>query len=188
MVAYEFPIEGGAISQNHGYEMLSALSKVAPFIHGRSDVQIAPVGGFRLNSGKIIPQGHSRLHIRGLTPEEAMSLAGKSITLEGTLLNLGGVTPRELIGTPRLASRIVLFNGIIDQVAFITELSKIVRGITLGKVKIEVGRCRALKIQGVNLLGYSVELQGLSPEASLKIQGSGIGHGTSMGCGVFRSY
>ena len=51
MVAYEFPIEGGAISQNHGYEMLSALSKVAPFIHGRSDVQIAPVGGFRLNSG-----------------------------------------------------------------------------------------------------------------------------------------
>ena len=51
MVAYEFPIEGGAISQNHGYEMLSALSKVAPFIHGRSDVQIAPVGGFRLNCG-----------------------------------------------------------------------------------------------------------------------------------------
>jgi CRISPR-associated protein Cas6 len=191
MTAYEFSVKGGMLPQNHGYEVLSALSKVAPFVHGRSDVQIAPIGGRRLpeNPNLIELTENSFLHIRGLSAEEAMSLTCKTVWINGFSLELGGVRPRVLTASPRLSSRLVVFEDAPDKGTFRTRLVMALKKVT-GELcdNILIGRCRAIKIQGIHLLGYSVDLRNLSDEASLKIQQKGIGSKTSMGCGVFRAY
>ncbi|ELR97557.1 type I-MYXAN CRISPR-associated protein Cas6/Cmx6 [Gloeocapsa sp. PCC 73106] len=44
---------------------------------------------------------------------------------------------------------------------------------------------RGIKIAGKNVLGYGVVIEGLNPEDSLKLQGSGLGGRKHFGCGWF---
>jgi hypothetical protein len=74
----------------------------------------------------------------------------------------------------------------VDLITF-TEIlkTKIPEGVTF-----EVGRSRASTIkltEGSKRMwkGYRVTLTNLTPEQSLAIQAKGVGHGKTLGCGVF---
>lgn len=187
MPAHSFSVTPGAVlPQDNGYLLLSALSKVFPFLHGRSDLQIAPLRGTRLkDSSRIRTDAHSILHIRGLTSEEANLISHSWVTIGGNFLGLGLATGVPIVPSDYLASRLVIFQNIVQEKEFQEELGRLLPGVFAA-----TGRRRTLRItkkgcKPVVLMGYSVHLMGLADETSMRIQHEGIGKYTSMGCGVF---
>ena len=181
--AYNFPLdEGGRIPQDNGYPILAALSRQHPFVHGRYDLQIAPVRGTRMrkNHAYVVTDRFSRLHVRGLSQDEASALEDSWIYVGGSLLHIGkaeevGVKPSSL-----LVSRLVVLTDIVDKEDFLAEVKNLVKTSS-----VQIGKRKSIRVKGRHYLGYPVVLRDLSAEESLRIQQRGIGRFTSMGCGVF---
>lgn len=192
--AHEYRISGSAFDQDHGYALLSALTRIAPHIHGRHDIQIAPLRGTRSKDSKHLlhPDRNTWLHIRGMSDEEAAVLAHKSIVLDGSLLTINELRTRHYTPVERLASQRVIFTEKeIHPEAFREKLLSEIRRVTKSDVNptIQVGRTRALAIKrGRKLLGHSVELSDLDEATSIILQQKGIGRCTSMCSGVFAPF
>ena len=189
MTEYRYDIQAlTPIPQNHGYELLSALSRVYPELHGREDLQIAPIGGRRVpNSPSMIVVGRgSYLRMRGLSPDEACHIQGGQVMLGRSPIQIGRMTSTTLHPAPSLSTRVVIYRGVVDETEFLTRLVSQVEQLTgQTEVAVSLGRRRAVAVRGIHLLGYSVTLNNLTSEASLAIQKQGLGWGSSMGCGVF---
>lgn len=173
------------IPEDGGYPILSGLSRQFPFLHGRSDIQIAPVRGSRTDrKGWLRTDRSSVLHIRGLSPDEVQQVSGSWFNLGGHLVGLSKAEAVEVRPAPTLASRMVIFDlegGSSDPFPFLN--------ILIGRVptgcEVALGRQRTFRLKGRVYIGYGVRLSNLSTEASLEVQGRGVGRFTSMGCGVF---
>lgn len=183
MKAYEFNVTAsqGTLPQDNGYLLLSALSLKFPFLHGRADLQVAPLRGTRTQDNRVALDQHSVLHIRGLEKNEAILMGDSWIMVENMVLGLGRAKVRNLNPSPYLASRLVVLADHVKEEEFRKALTS-----TLGEnVKVTLGKRRGIALKGRTFLGYSVHLQGLDAETSTRIQKDGIGKFTSMGCGVF---
>lgn len=187
IIAYEFPLRGGCIPQNHGYQLFSALSRVHPWLHARGKLQIAPINGRRLDNDPSMIQitPRSVLQIRGISPEEAVALSESGIFLGGSILRLGDPKIRKIQVGPRLASRLVILGTPDD---FAGNLVAEIQHFTGETPTIKIGRLRALPIKDIHLKGYSVEIRGLSEAGSQTLLRNGLGKCRTMGCGVFRAY
>jgi len=181
MPAYTFVLTPGvSLPQENGYLVLSALSRRLPFLHDQGGIQIAPVRGTRRRDHSIRTDYKSRLHIRGITPEQAAQVSGTWVTALGGPLGILEYQEVPLRPSPYLASRLVIFEDIVDRDEFMQEMARVVPG-----AEIQIGRRRTLCLKGKRYLGYAVHLNGLTAEASVRVQREGIGKYTSMGCGVF---
>jgi len=172
---------GAVIPQDSGYLLLSALTDRFPFLHGRRSIQIAPIRGTRLRRPEFICTDHnSRLHIRGITTDQADQIQGSWVIVHTNVLGIGDYRELEMTGSTDLVSKLVILRDIVDAEEFKKTIEQFVPG-----AQITLGRRRALALKGRKYLGYSVHLKGLSMDASLAVQNKGIGRFTSMGCGVF---
>ena len=183
MPAYEFPVISGTLPQDHGYPLFSALCAKFPSLHGRHDIQIAPVRGTRVDGGNNLRMDRgSVLHIRGLKAEEALAIQELGrLVVKGKVLFLGPVRTRTLEPYSLLVSRLVILQGAVTEPEFLMQLSE---DIPEG-VRVTLGRQRCLRYKGKKFLGFSVVLTGLSAEDSSRIQERGLGKFTSQCCGVF---
>lgn len=178
--AFNFPLHGGSIPRDHGYQCLSALSRNFEFLHGREDVQIAPIRGTRFGDRLDIDKG-SVLHIRGITPEQAAQIGGSWVMLGSGIVGIGQPTAHSIRSSPALASHRVAFRGVFDA----EKAQELIRR-EIGPVgDIDVNRRSSLALKGRKMLGHSVMLSNLPPDVSIMVQSTGIGICTSMGCGVF---
>lgn len=182
MSCYTFDlISNATLPQDNGYLVLAGLSKQHPFLHGRQDIQIAPVRGTRVrnNPGLIRLDSSSKLHIRGISEEEAQQIAGSWFLAERNAVCIGEQHEVPVEGASRLVSRLVVLPDVVDPEKFQEALN------VLAQATVSLGRRRAFHMKGKRFLGYSVTLTGMSPEQAVHIQKHGIGKFTSMGCGVF---
>jgi CRISPR-associated protein Cas6 len=186
---HEFQVRGAQpFSQDHGYALLAALTSRIPSLHGRHDLQVAPLRGRRTPDHKVIPDRKTRLHIRGATPDEVKALTYIGLDLNGAFLILGTPSRKELKPSPRLVSRLVILPDAVAEPDFLQSVL-VALDKTLGEgaegLDLSIGKQRAIQIKDRHLLGYPLNIRGLSDEASLTLQNRGLGWGTSMGCGVF---
>lgn len=191
MYNYEFTLaaKGILVPQDHGYMLHSALSKQFPFLHGRHGLQIAPLRGTRTQEEhpQLILDSDTILHVRGISNEEADQMLDHGYFFLGSRqVWVKSYRKTPLRPSDRLVSRLVLFRDAVDGMAFIETLkSKVPEGVS-----IEVGRSRAALVKKTPdrlrvWKGYRVTLTNLTPEQSLSIQQTGIGHCRALGCGVF---
>ena len=183
MPAYTFILTPGVqLPQDNGYLLLSSLARNLPFLHGNPDIQIAPVRGTRLRTNHtFIQTDHkSRLHIRGITLEQAQTIRGSWVAPMGRVLGIGDFHEEALKPSTYLASRLVILPDVVDKAEFKQALQGLLDGVT-----VNVGNSRALAMKGRKFIGYSVHLSDLDAETALRVQQEGIGKYTSMGCGVF---
>ena len=168
----------------------SALSKPFPFLHGRHDLQIAPIRGIRTEEPqpKILLKGFFYLYLRGISNEEADTmLSHGEFTLNGVPVQICAYQKEKLIPSPKLSARVVLLDNAVDLITFNQDLKTLLpNGVT---ASIKRQRATTMKVMGdgtrIVWKGYSVTLTGLTPEQSLAIQTTGLGHGKTLGCGVF---
>lgn len=195
-----FPVRGATIPIDHGYALYAALSHHVPAIHRVDWLAVHPIGG-NLLGRQLIALGRGSSVTLRLPVEQigtVLPLAGVTLEILRSRVMLGAPNVRALEASPSLDARIVIIkltnvpeksDGSLDVVAvrerFETEARR-----QLGELKItqpfEITGRRSVTVHGRRVVGFSMRVRDLDPEASVRLQIEGIGGKRAMGGGVFR--
>lgn len=184
-----WPIHNGRrIPLLHQYQTLSAIARVIPSIHQENQIGIHPIRGIRLEPGYLEMTRDSALTVR--TPVDRVPsllvLSGKKFDIGGFEIRLGVPQVLSLDPSRCLRSFLVTIKGYLESNAFENGVRRQLQAATISpSVVVSIGPRRILRIKEATIVGYEVQLDGLSPSDSLLIQQHGIGGRRHMGCGLF---
>jgi CRISPR-associated protein Cas6 len=192
-VELSFSITGQSLPADHGYGLYSAIAHLAPQVHEREGVSILTIVGIPDRQGKIFLTERSHLRIR--LPYECMPmvyhLAGKQLSIGSHSIRLGIPQIYMLRPVERLRARIVTIKNHQESESFLVaarlQLEALgIVGEAIVPLDIEGKPDRkTIKIKTYSVVGFGLEVSGLSEEDSIKLQILGLGGKHRMGCGVF---
>jgi CRISPR-associated protein Cas6 len=159
---------------------------------------IGPIAGQYIGNGLLqVDPRRSRLRLR-LAPEKIVAvlpLAGKSLVVGEHSIRLGVPFVRALIPTPNLVARLVTIKGFTEPAVFLEAARRQLQtldikgepGIPLIVNGTHEGQPRrhVLRIKDKTVVGFSLQVTGLTAEESIKLQEEGLGGRRKMGCGFF---
>jgi len=195
-----FPVKGDRVPLDHGYTLYAALTRLVPQLHEHPKVAIHPIRGQAAGEGNLILNDRSRLTFRIPAERipEFLSLAGQRLDLDGQPLHIGVPQVLALKPTANLAAHMVTIKGFMEPEGFLEAARRqldaldISREAIVGIPQAEEGRPdegepirRVLRIKDKTIVGFAVQVSGLTAEESLSLQEHGIGGRRHMGCGVF---
>jgi CRISPR-associated protein Cas6 len=192
-----FPVGGGPLPTDHAYLLFAALSRLHRHFHEPGGPRFAPINGDRGERGHIRLFGRSRLRVRLPADQIAdlLPLAGRSLDVGGHTVRLGAptVTPLEL--APTLAARLVTFKHADGPDRFLAvareKLAELGIAGEPGIPLVQKGqranepRRRVVRVKGRRIVGYPLQVAGLTAEESVLLQERGLGGRIRMGCGLF---
>lgn len=207
----QFSLRGKTLPADHGYSLYSALKNMVSegaekIIFPESTVKDFPpevilstIPGVPDRQGVIYLNRSSRLRLR-CPSDQAQQwyklFQNQVLDIRGHLVRL--VQPRLCLLEPSsvLKARLVTFKlekwDIHEAPAYFLESCQ--KGVTkleiTGKPFIDSDykgdlAVRSLKIQGKNVMGFGVVVEGLNEQDSIKLQSHGLGGRKHMGCGWF---
>ncbi len=195
-VELNFPVQGKYLPADHGYAIYAAFVHLIPEIRQQTMLSILTVPGFGDGQGKILLTEQSHLKIRVPVSKIPLvyQLAGKQVSVGSHQIQIG--IPKISIIQPssRLKARIVTIKGYIEPQPFLSSAQRQLNKLSIsGEVSIPVDRNsnpsrKTIKIQRYSIVGFTVEVSGLSEEDSLILQQWGLGGKRHMGCGIFIPY
>lgn len=193
-----FPVRGGDLPTDHGYPLYASLSSVwAGFHDPSSGVRFAAVTGVLAGPGRIALAAWSRLRVR--VPDRlltaALPLAGQTLRVGDASAILGPPTVVPLSPTPVVRARVVTFKHADTPERFLATARAKLTGLGIeGEPAIpliETGpragepQRRVVRVKGKVVFGYALVVSGLTAAGSIRLQESGLGGRTRMGCGFF---
>lgn len=202
----QFSLRGKTLPSDHGYALYSAIKNLLQEVESEStpkdlptDVRLCSISGVPDRAGMIYLSRSSRFRLR--CPSEQVQtwyrfLQNQVLDIRGHLIRL--IQPRITLpeASTILASRLVTFRlEAIDHVDvpryFLESCQKGLERLEIkGKAFIpsdsdgDLAR-RTLQVKDKKILGYSVVVEGLSLNDSLKLQWHGLGGRKHFGCGWF---
>ena len=181
-----FRLNGANVPVDHGYSLYGALSRVVPELHEANDVGVQPIRGIYSGYGKLHLSTSSRLVIR--LPDEQirpyLKLAGKRLEVEEHPLRVGVPEVRTLRPVARLRARLVTIKGFLEEAGFLEAVNRQLQGLNI-TCEVLLGRRRTFRVKDKQVVGFEVDLTGLTAENSIRLQENGLGGRRKMGCGVF---
>jgi CRISPR-associated protein Cas6 len=192
-IELSFGITGETLPADHGYGLYSAIAHVCPQVHEQKGLSIVTITGIPDRKGKIFLTDKSQLRIR--LPYDCMPmiyhLAGKRLSIGSHSIRLGIPQIFMLRSGSKLRARIVTIKNHQEPESFL-EAAKLqltalgVVGEAIVPLDMEGKPTRKIiKIKNYSVVGFGMEISGLSEEDSIKLQISGLGGKHRMGCGVF---
>jgi CRISPR-associated protein Cas6 len=193
-----FPVRGELIPADHAYLLYSALSRCVREFHDETaNVRFAPINGPRGGAGTVRLGGRSFLHVR--LPAERIALvlplAGQTLELGAHRVTLRPPTVLPIVPAPTLAARVVTYKNATDPEQFLAttrwKLDEIGIAGEPGIPVIERGermgqpRRRIVRIKGRRIVGYALQVAGLTADESVRLQELGLGGRGRLGCGYF---
>lgn len=184
LVDLAFPVAGRTVPPAYRSLLAAALVGQLPWL-GRTP----GTGMHRLNLsdglGGLL-SGRTRLTLR--VPREhsqavAATLAGQSFLLDGQTLRLGAPAARALLPHRTLYAHFVDAAD-DDELAFLARMDAELRTLEVA-CRTVCGRLQSLPTGDGLLAGYSLMLDGLSPEHALRVMCTGLGAHHELGCGLF---
>lgn len=195
-----FPVRGNAIPADHGYALYAALSRVVPQIHEHPEVAVHRICGQPAEDSVLLLNDRSQLTVRlqaGQIPT-FLPLAGQTLSVEGQSLSVGVPHVLALRPAARLAAHMVTIKGFMEPEGFLeaarrqVDANGISNEVLIGIPKAEPGRPdegepirRVIRIKDKTIVGFAVQVSGLTAEESITLQEHGIGGRRHMGCGIF---
>ncbi len=180
-----YPVRGGAVPLDHGYALFSALCARVPSLHGRGDLGVFTLRGERAEGG-VLHLGRGTLRVR-CSPEAVpllLSLSAAPLNVAGHSVALGRPVLRALEPASLLRAKWVTFKHALDAATFLRGVARSLRDLSC-EARPVLGRRRVVRIAGRQVVGYALELHGLSREDSLRVQARGLGGRRHMGGGLF---
>lgn len=167
---------------------------------------IHPINGTLIGNRKLLLNEKSRVIFR-VTDEyikPLLALAGKTLTLDGCPVILGVPKPLLLKPTPHLGSRLVIIKGFMEPNEFLKAVERQLFELRLNGIpklakrktrkSLEKNNSRSnpdevvkrtITIRDKTVVGYALEVMGLSDVDSISLQERGIGGRRRFGCGIF---
>ena len=193
-VELSFGVTGKSLPIDHGYGLYAALSHWQTQLHKLKGIGIQNITGI-IDQGKnlIYLTPYSRLCIRLSAQNLPLiyPLAGKSLTIGKHKIRLGIPENNLLKPSPVLRSHLVVIKGYQEPDSFLAAAQRQLKELGIqGIARIPLradGKLKQknIKIKRYRVVGFSLEVDNLEPEDSLRLQQYGIGGKRKMGCGVF---
>ncbi len=194
-----FPVVGTRLPTDHGYPLYAALSRALPCLHGDSvKVGIAAIPGPHIGNGLLqINPKYSRLRLRLDSSDlpRVLPLAGKGLEVMGHRIRLGVPQVAALCPVPALISRAVTIKKATEAGTFQEVARKQLDELGVGgrlSVPEHIRKNgqrepirRVVRIKEVRIVCFSLLVEGLEPEESLRLQEVGLGGRRRIGCGFF---
>jgi CRISPR-associated protein Cas6 len=193
-----FPVLGEVILTDHAYLLYSSLSHCVREFHDEAaNVRFAPINGDRGPKGTIRLFDCSRLRVR-LTADQiavVLPLAGRTLELGPHRIMLRSPVVVPLVPAPTLAAKVVTFKNARSPNDFLTTARRkldeigvagepgiplILQGERAGEPRRQI-----VRIKGRQMVGYALQVAGLTAEESLRLQEQGLGGRCRIGCGFF---
>lgn len=184
MVDLGFALGGGALPRAYRIALADALERFLPWL-----AEVPGAGMHRLNAiaggdgDELLLSRRTRLRLR--VPREragaAAGLQGQDLRIGAGGLHLGAAHERELLPHGTLYAHLVAADQ-ADETEFL-------RAVQSELAALDV-ICRPIcgrrqEVEGGAVQGFSLMLDGLSRESSLRILESGLGPHRRLGCGLF---
>lgn len=205
-VDLSFALQGDRIHSDSRYQLLAAISRMVPAVHGGGSFAIHPIRGKQVGGRMLALTPQSRLTIRTATDH-----IGLLLKLADTTLQLGDFIVRvdsvpsvhQLVPATTLRSHLVTIKRTdrkVDPASFTESARKQLEALGVSPVvEIELPERRSaageirsakrtLRIKDREVIGYEVRLHGLAADESLVVQAHGVGGRRAMGCGLFRPF
>lgn len=187
MVDIAFALSGDALPREHRRALAAAVEQALPWL---AELPQAAVHRLNVSAGggpQALLSRHTRLTLR--LPREraadAAALQGAELQVGPARLRVGTPQLRELLPWGTLYAHVVAVDGGAhddNEVAFLrrvqAELDEL--GVPCRTI---CGRLQ--KLEDGSLQGFSLMLDGLSADGSLRVLESGVGRHRRLGCGVF---
>ena len=193
-----FPAAGTDLPTDHAYPLYAVLSGVVPRFHASdSPLRFAPITGMATPNGRLELGPHSCLRVR--LPDDAIKLAlplaGKKLLVGDSTVRLGVPAVRTLVPAPAVIARMVTFKNADTPEQFLTTArAKLAELGVTGEPQLPIHtsgeragepKRRVVRIKGVTITGYALLVAELSAVDSVKLQETGLGGRTHLGCGFF---
>jgi len=205
-VDVQFRVTGIEIPADHGYHVMSAISRVVPEIHGDDEVGVHSIGGRLIGSRRLALTDRSRLTIR-LAAErigQVLPLAGRPLEIDGRQVRVGVPQTRALVSAARLYSRLVVIKGFLESEPFLEAARRQLEALGIrGEPSLvpqpEIAAAnrekstgtrspylrRTIRIRDKEVVGFALRVQDLTAEESIRLQDKGVGGRRRFGCGIF---
>lgn len=187
-----FPLVGKEIPLDHGYLLFAAVVGELPELRNQPDWGLHPIAGQPLGGDRLALHRSSYLKVRIAAERlpQLLPLAGRVLRLGVQQLRLAVPRVFALEPSPQLRARYVTIKNAMEPSLCLESLRrKLAQLHDLGqdpeRIEVEVGARRVTRVRGDAIVGFAVSLAGLDPQASLRIQESGLGGRRHIGGGIF---
>jgi CRISPR-associated protein Cas6 len=194
-----FPVVGSNVPTDHAYALYAAVCRFLPCLHdGTVAFGMAPITGQHIGNGLLqIDATQSRLRLR-LSLEHlprVLPLAGKGLQVMGHHLRLGVPQVEALQSVPTLIARMVTIKNAKEVDAFIAAARQQLDALDIGgslRLPEHINKAghtepirRVLRIKERRIVGFSLLVDLLKDDDSLRLQEVGIGGRRHLGAGLF---
>jgi CRISPR-associated protein Cas6 len=197
VVDVAFRIGCPTLPLDHAHALSTALLKALPWLADEENAGIHLIHGAASGNGWFRPEdtGHELLHlpkrtrmrlrIPGKRLQDAQTLSGQSLNIDGHPLQVGAADVSLLSSLPTLFSRYVLTDEQLDETQFLEEAAVQLEVLDIPCRKMLAGITHTMKFPGGPVFTRSLMVAELAPEQSVRLQQVGLGEGRTIGCGLF---
>ena len=188
-VDLSFPVIGQILPADHGYGLYAALTHWREELHNLEGLSIQTITGIPDQRGKIYLSDRSILRLR--LPYDQVPyiypLAGKFLRIGKHRIGLGIPQIFTLKSASELYSRLVVIKGYQEPESFLEAAQRQLQKLGInGIVKLSENASgqierKTIKIKQYTVVGFSLEVEQLSPNDSLLLQKVGLGGKQRMG-------
>lgn len=180
-----FTLNGTAVPRYHGEELWREIKRLLPALDGDDTVGIHPIHGAITAADVLLLSKRAVLtiRVRRERAEALMPLNGKTLHINGNPLRIVTSKVRELVAYNAVHANYVVTDS-TEECAFAADIQSQLDVMRI-MCTLLCGKSHHLPNQDKEMLAYSLALCDLTPEASLQIQETGLGHHHKLGCGIF---
>jgi CRISPR-associated protein Cas6 len=186
MIDVLFDVSGDTIPSSYPFSLWESLVKHAPVLGSDQSVGVMALRTSVSDAGMLIPKrAKLTLRLPVALSTQVSSLSGLDIDIEGRKIQLGGHKLRPILAFPTLHSHLV--NTDEDELDFLEEVSTRLAEFGING-KLICGLRNQLASTEQKITGFSLVVHDLKPEASIRLQYTGLGAARRYGCGIFVPY
>lgn len=186
MIDMVFELNGEALPTSYPFALWDGLVRCTPQLANDDLVGIIPLRTVQSDENMLLPK-RVKLAIRlpQALAEIISDLSGRELDISGNKLRLGACQPRSIQPHPTLHAQLVI--GTDDEAGFLKEIQAGLDAMNI-RGRLICGKRQTLSDNSRTLIGHSLVIYDLAPEASLHLQYAGLGAGRRFGCGIFVPY
>jgi CRISPR-associated protein Cas6 len=194
-LAYKFSCP--TLPLDHAHALSGALLSELPWLADEPHAGVHLIHGAASGNGWYRPEDPStellhlsrrsrmRLRVPSHRLDDARGLTGKSLNVDGHVIEVGESTVFKLSSLSTLFARYVIASVDRDENEFLEGAAEQLQALDIPCRKMLAGITHTLNFPDDPVFTRSLMVAELEPEQSVRLQQAGLGPGRSFGCGLF---
>jgi len=183
MIDAVFDVSGGTLPANYPFALWDALVRHAPAMATDASVGVLPLRTAVSEAGMLLPR-RAKLVVRlpASFATHVDALSGKQLDIGECVLQLGQGKLRQIQAYPTLHAHLV--GATEDEMRFLADVNATLAELHIVG-KLICGMRNTIQASHRVIHGYSLVIHDLKPDASVRLQYTGLGADRNLGCGIF---